>query len=146
MYMYRLLSQESMMLQTSTHCVIRTARCWIYWWSYDVNFLFRPLLTWSEFASGYPINVYDGNMLLLAILRCVWCLLTCQMVLGMGIEILYLRVTLQKGVVEVGEDDDEWEPVEPITSPCDSIFRVLRVKCQKASLYRQPSASTCWGG
>jgi hypothetical protein len=29
------------------------------------------------------------------------------MVLGMGIEILYLRVTLQKGVVEVGEDDDE---------------------------------------
>jgi hypothetical protein len=28
---------------------------------------------------------------------------------------------LQKGVDEVGEDDDEWEPVEPITSPYDSV-------------------------
>jgi hypothetical protein len=27
---------------------------------------------------------------------------------------------LQNGVDEVGEDDDEWEPVEPITSLCDS--------------------------
>jgi hypothetical protein len=29
------------------------------------------------------------------------------MVVGMGIEIHYLRVMLQKGVDEVGEDDDE---------------------------------------
>ncbi len=29
-----------------------------------------------------------------------------------------LRVTIQKGVDEAG-DDDEWEPVEPITSPRD---------------------------
>jgi hypothetical protein len=35
---------------------------------------------------------------------------------------LYLRVTLQKGVDEVGDDDDEWESVEPITSPCDSVL------------------------
>jgi hypothetical protein len=33
---------------------------------------------------------------------------------------LLLRVTLQKVDVEVGEDD-EWEPVKPITSPCDII-------------------------
>ncbi len=34
---------------------------------------------------------------------------------------LYLQVKLQKGVEDVGEDDDEREPVEPITSPCDSV-------------------------
>jgi hypothetical protein len=28
---------------------------------------------------------------------------------------------LQQGVDEVSEDEDEWELVEPITSPCDSI-------------------------
>jgi hypothetical protein len=28
---------------------------------------------------------------------------------------------LQKRVEEVSEDDDEWESVEPITSPCDSV-------------------------
>jgi hypothetical protein len=28
---------------------------------------------------------------------------------------------LQKGVVDVSDDDEECEPVEPITSPCDSI-------------------------
>ncbi len=25
------------------------------------------------------------------------------------------------GDVEVDEGDDEWEPVEPITGPCDSV-------------------------
>ncbi len=28
---------------------------------------------------------------------------------------------LQKGVYGAGEDDDEWEPVKPITSPGDSV-------------------------
>jgi hypothetical protein len=28
---------------------------------------------------------------------------------------------LQKAVDEVCEGDDEWEPVEPITSPCDNV-------------------------
>ncbi len=28
---------------------------------------------------------------------------------------------LQKGVDDVSEDDDDWEPVKPITSPCDSV-------------------------
>jgi hypothetical protein len=34
---------------------------------------------------------------------------------------LLLQVTMQMGQVEVEEDDDEREPVEPITSPCDSV-------------------------
>jgi hypothetical protein len=28
---------------------------------------------------------------------------------------------IAEGSDEVGVDDDEWEPVEPITSPCDSV-------------------------
>ncbi len=50
----------------------------------------------------------------------------------MWVEILYLRVMLQKGADDVGEDNDEWEPVEPITSPCDSVlkYRVLSTKKQ----------------
>ncbi len=111
-----------------------------------MNFCLTPDNLIGDIGSGYTTNVYDGNMLSLAILRCVWSLLTFQMVVGMGIEIHYLRVMLQKGVDEVGEDDDEWEPVEPITSSFDSIFVVLGVKLQKASLYRRPSGSTCGGG
>jgi hypothetical protein len=29
-------------------------------------------------------------------------------------------VMMQMGEVEDSDADDEWEPVEPITSPCDS--------------------------
>ncbi len=36
-------------------------------------------------------------------------------------ELFYLWVKLQKAVDEVCEGDDEWEPVEPITSPCDNV-------------------------
>ncbi len=53
---------------------------------------------------------------------------------------------LQKGVDEVGDDDDDdWEPVEPNTSPCDSIsgYRGLSTKNR---LNRRPGASMCRGG
>jgi hypothetical protein len=35
---------------------------------------------------------------------------------------LFLGVTLKMGAADHSNDDDEWEPVEPITSPCDSVF------------------------
>jgi hypothetical protein len=41
------------------------------------------------------------------------------------------------GKDEDNDDDDEGEPVKPITSPCDSVW-VLRIKCQKVSLNRCP--------
>jgi hypothetical protein len=56
---------------------------------------------------------------------------------------LLLRVTMQMGQVEVDEDDDEREPVEPITSPCDS---VLGYWDQKASVNRGHSAHTLGAG
>ncbi len=45
----------------------------------------------------------------------------CRRVVVIRIEILLLRVTLQMEEVEVYDDEDEWKPVEPITSPCDSV-------------------------
>ncbi len=36
----------------------------------------------------------------------------------------------QKGVDDVS-DDDEWEPVEPITSPCDSVLGYSELSCKK---------------
>ncbi len=45
---------------------------------------------------------------------------------------LYLRVKLQEGVNEVSEDDDEWEPVEPITSPCDSVLGYWGLSAKKS--------------
>jgi hypothetical protein len=38
---------------------------------------------------------------------------------------LFLGVMLKKGVVDDGDDDDEWELVEPIISPCDGISGYL---------------------
>ncbi len=35
---------------------------------------------------------------------------------------LFLGVMLKKRVVDDGDDDDEWEPVEPITSLCDGVL------------------------
>jgi hypothetical protein len=34
----------------------------------------------------------------------------------------FLCAMLKKGVVDVGDDFEKWEPVESITSPCDSIL------------------------
>ncbi len=48
---------------------------------------------------------------------------------------------LQIGDVDHDDDDNDWEPVEPIT-----VLGVLRVKCQKASLNRWPIACTGGGG
>jgi hypothetical protein len=39
---------------------------------------------------------------------------------------------LQQGVDEVGDDDDdEWETVEPITNPCDSILGYWGLRAKK---------------
>ncbi len=35
---------------------------------------------------------------------------------------LFLGVTLKKEVVDEDDDDDGWEPVEPILSSCDSVL------------------------
>jgi hypothetical protein len=40
---------------------------------------------------------------------------------------LFLWMMMKKGVVDDCDDDDEWEPVKPITSPCDSVLEVLRI-------------------
>ncbi len=50
------------------------------------------------------------------------------------------------GDFDVDEDDDGWEPVEPITSPCDSVSGYVRVKQQKASFNRWPIAYPAGGG
>ncbi len=45
---------------------------------------------------------------------------------------LFLWVRLQKVIDEVSKNDDEREPVEPITSPCDSVLGYWGVKHQKS--------------
>ncbi len=89
-----------------------------------------PPNPFGEIGSRYPLNVYD--------LKCptsyskttdgaVLCMMFIDLLDGcwygvMWVEILYLWVMLQKGADDVGEDNDEWEPVEPITSPCDRVW------------------------
>jgi hypothetical protein len=61
----------------------------------------RPLLTRLKILVPIPTIVYDGNRLSLPILRqkmaesCVWCLLTCWMVVDMGIKIPGTQVQYQ---------------------------------------------------
>jgi hypothetical protein len=44
------------------------------------------------------------------------------------------------------KDDDEWEPVEPVTSPCDNLSGYWGLSAKKASLNRRPIAYTAGGG
>jgi hypothetical protein len=54
---------------------------------------------------------------------------------------------LQKGEVAVDDDDDEWEPVKAITSPCDSFLGYWRLSAKKPVYIGDPvPAYTCEGG
>ncbi len=115
-----------------------------------------PLLTrFREIVSGCPTYVYDGNRLLLLILRQkvalsdVWSLLTCWMVVDMGIKIRYLQVV--SPVVAEGSWWSRWRWwwVRPSWASHKSMqqgFEVPRVKRQNAILNRRPSAYTYRGG
>jgi hypothetical protein len=64
-----------------------------------------PLTQFREIGSIYPTNVYDGNRLLLPVLRQKmvlsdeWCLFTCQMVVVMGIEIPEIQFQYQDRII-----------------------------------------------
>jgi hypothetical protein len=53
---------------------------------------------------------------------------------------------LQMGDVEDGGDDDEWEPVDPITSPYDSVSGYWGLSAKKSVFNRLPTACTAGGG